>query len=87
MATLKCPKCGSDVPAGGGWARAAVSLLVAAPAVPDMASQVRCPQCGHRFADGDISHLRAGSAGRTSRWLAAAALAFAAWAVYRWFAR
>jgi len=65
MAKQTCPKCGTEFPMSEGWARAAVSVLIPAPAVPDMASQVRCPHCQHLFADGDVRHLAPPS--RTSR--------------------
>lgn len=58
MATLKCPNCEHIFSAGDGWAKAAVATLIAAPAVPDMATQLRCPACHHLFAEGDIRHLR-----------------------------
>jgi uncharacterized C2H2 Zn-finger protein len=58
MATLKCPRCDAEFPGGEGWAQSAVSTLIAAPAVRDMATQVRCPKCHHFFAGDDIRLLR-----------------------------
>lgn len=46
MAGLICPHCGAPMPGGRSWAQAALAALVAAPAVPDMATQQRCPACG-----------------------------------------
>jgi hypothetical protein len=43
-----------------GWARSAISLLMPAPAIPDMATQVRCQHCGHLFAEGDVRYQEAG---------------------------
>ena len=51
MAELTCPKCGNRFSTSEGWAKAAMSVLSQAPAVPDMATQVRCPQCHHVFAE------------------------------------
>jgi hypothetical protein len=59
MAEQTCPKCGARFRTGDGWAKAAVSLLIPAPAVSDMATQVRCPRCNHLFADGEIRYLSA----------------------------
>ena len=50
MAKLTCPKCG-NLCTDDGWAKAAMTVLSQAPAVPDMATQVRCPQCQHIFAE------------------------------------
>lgn len=41
MASLTCPHCGASAPSRRTWAQAAVSTPIAAPAVPDMATQVR----------------------------------------------
>ena len=56
METRTCPRCGSHVPTSHGWAKSAVSLLMQAPAIPDMATQLRCPNCQHLFADSDVRH-------------------------------
>ena len=57
MAKLQCPKCDCKFEADSGFAKTAVSMLIPAPAVPDMATQVRCPGCQHLFADGDVRYL------------------------------
>jgi uncharacterized C2H2 Zn-finger protein len=85
MATLKCPKCDSKFSVEDGWAKAAVSTLMAAPAVRDMATQVRCPTCQYLFAEGDISHLRSSRPTRLAPILVALALAVLAWVVYQAF--
>lgn len=54
MATLRCPHCGRPVESERTWAQAAVATLVAAPAVPDMATQVRCTACGRLSAASDL---------------------------------
>jgi endogenous inhibitor of DNA gyrase (YacG/DUF329 family) len=64
MATLKCPHCGSPIESGRTWAQAAVSTLMAAPAIPDMATEVRCPKCGRVSAASD---LRAETADRFAK--------------------
>jgi ribosomal protein S27E len=69
MAEQTCPKCGSKIPTSEGWAKATVSLLIPAPAVPDMATQVRCPHCQHLFAEGEVRYLSS-SDSRFSRVLA-----------------
>lgn len=82
MANQTCPKCGGQFPASDILAKAAVSLLVPAPAVRDMATQVRCPHCHRVFADSEVRHL-ATSQSRVSHLLVAVAcLSLAAWAVY-----
>ena len=59
MEEQTCPKCGSRFSTSDGWAKSAVSLLVQAPAVRDMATQVRCPHCQHLFSDGEVRYLDA----------------------------
>lgn len=56
MASLHCPHCGASMPNQRSWAEAAVSTLIAAPAVPDMATQVRCNACGRVSAASDLRH-------------------------------
>ena len=81
MEEQTCPKCGTRFPTSDGWAKSAVSLLVPAPAVPDMATQVRCPHCDHLFADGDVRYLDA-SPSRVSRVLIIlVCLSLVVWAV------
>ena len=41
------------------WAEVAVSTLVQAPAVPDMATQVRCDACGRVSAASDLRYSTA----------------------------
>ena len=54
MATLKCPHCGNPIASERTWAQAAVSTLMAAPAIPDMATEVRCAKCGRISAASDM---------------------------------
>jgi hypothetical protein len=54
-----------------------------APAIPDMATQARCPDCGHVFADGGIRHFAGSSHGVRNLLVAALALAAAAWALWQ----
>ena len=54
MASLKCPHCGASLPGQRTWAQTAVSTLIAAPAVPDMATQVRCEKCGRLSAASNL---------------------------------
>lgn len=85
MAERTCPKCGTQFGTSDGWAKAAVSLLVPAPAVPDMATQVRCPHCHYLFADGEIRHLSS-SPSKVSRALVIIAVAsVVVWAGYQLF--
>lgn len=56
MANVVCPQCEAEVPTSGGWAATAVSLTIAAPAVPAMATQLRCPRCHHVFAESEVRH-------------------------------
>lgn len=54
MATLLCPKCGASLPDERSWGQSAAATLIAAPAVSDMATQVRCPKCGNVSAASDL---------------------------------
>ena len=58
MANQECPKCGAHFSSGDDLAKAAVSTLIPAPAVRDMATQVRCPKCGYVFAESEVTYLR-----------------------------
>lgn len=81
MVNRTCPKCGTSFPDdNGGWAQSAISMLVPAPAVRDMATQARCPKCQYVFADSEVRFLSASGlkAVRTVIWFAIAALL--AWA-------
>lgn len=51
MSTIHCPHCGATVSRSERWAWSAVSTLSQAPAVPGMASLVRCGQCQQLFAE------------------------------------
>jgi hypothetical protein len=76
MASLQCPHCGAMMPNQRSWAEAAVSTLSQAPAVPDMATQVRCSSCGRTSAASDLRHT-VSDRFRPTRpllWLSAAAL-------------
>jgi NMD protein affecting ribosome stability and mRNA decay len=80
-----CPKCGTQVPTSEGWAKAAVSLLIPAPAVPDMATQLRCPHCRYVFADGEVRHVASLPSKVLRGLVILACLVVAAWAVYQLF--
>jgi predicted RNA-binding Zn-ribbon protein involved in translation (DUF1610 family) len=85
MASLVCPHCGAAIPTKRSWAEAAVSTLVQAPAVPDMATQVRCTSCGRVSAASDLRHHVADRVSSTRvlyGLLSLAALALA-WALLR----
>jgi hypothetical protein len=47
------------MPGERSWAQTIVATLVAAPAVPDMATQLRCPACGRVSAASDLRHVTA----------------------------
>ena len=87
MASLNCPRCGASMPSRRSWAQAAVSTLIAAPAVPDMATQVRCDHCGHVSAASDLRYTAAGhiEPARVVLWVVAAAVVV--WALAQLFAR
>jgi len=76
MASLKCPHCGASLPSQRTWAQTAVSTLIPAPAVPDMATQVRCDKCGRLSAASDLRHAAAEGlkASRLLAWFVAIAL-------------
>ena len=83
MAALRCPKCEALFPADKGWAKAAVSTLMIAPAIPDMATQVRCPQCGYVFAEGEMRYVGGSRPVGTLVGLALLLVAVVGWLVYR----
>jgi len=86
MASLSCPHCGATLPSERSWAQAAVSTLIAAPAVPDMATQVRCSSCGRVSAASDLRHDVADrfNPSRAVLWvLAAVFLAWVLWSLLR----
>jgi hypothetical protein len=56
MASLHCPHCDATMPGQRSWAEVAVSTLAPSPAVPDMATQVRCNACGRVSAASDLRH-------------------------------
>jgi hypothetical protein len=87
MANLRCPHCGAEMSSERTWDQVAVSTLIAAPAVPDMATQVRCSSCGRVSA---ASELRVIIGDRfipknALRWflIAAVALPLQAWLLLR----
>ena len=87
MATLKCPRCEFTFTAAEGWAKATVSTLILSPAVPDMATQVRCPQCGRVFAESEIRYLRATSSRPMFVFLISVVVGLAAWFGYQFLSR
>jgi hypothetical protein len=81
MPIQTCPRCGTRFEIERGWAHSALSLLMPAPAVPDMATQVRCPNCGHVFGEGEVRHLAASSHRLRIALVALLALCAFAWAI------
>lgn len=87
MATLRCPHCDNPIPSERTWAQAAVSTLMPAPAIPDMATQVRCAKCGHVAAASD---MRTGTADKLAKahlglWIAGVVLVV--WALVEFLQR
>jgi uncharacterized C2H2 Zn-finger protein len=78
----ECPKCGAHFPADDSWAKSALSILVAAPAVRDLATQVRCPKCGHVFCEREARHLRPSSPVGLMILLILLGVSVLIWAVY-----
>jgi hypothetical protein len=79
MSSLHCPHCGASLPSSRSWSQVALSTLMPAPPVPDMATQVRCNSCGRVSAASDLRHTVADRF-RIPRWVwAALAVAVAAW--------
>jgi len=87
MATLVCPHCGAPVPSDGSWAQVALAALIAAPAVPDMATQVRCPSCSRVFAASELRHKAADRFHVPGRVLLVLALVVLVWAAFELFKR
>lgn len=76
MATLQCPNCGARVDSPEGWAKAALSTLMPSPAIPDMATQLRCPRCHTLF-----TQRQGGRLGTWRGWIPVAELVLALLAV------
>ena len=83
MAQQECPKCGAQFTASEGWANIAVATLIDAPAIPDMATQVRCPQCQHVFAESEIRYRRSSGLTGSAAALWLLGLGFVIWAIYQ----
>ena len=83
MVKMLCPRCGSEVPTEDGWAKAELSTMIPAPAIPDMASQVRCPSCKTVFAQSDVIYAGASAVPyrRGLAWIGI--LAVLAWVLYQ----
>jgi endogenous inhibitor of DNA gyrase (YacG/DUF329 family) len=81
MATLKCPHCDAEIDAERTWAQAALSTLMAAPAVPDMATQVRCTNCGRVSTASEMRRDTADTHTKTSLVVWLACVAVFIWAV------
>ncbi len=79
MANQECPKCKTTFSTHDGWAKSAIATLIAAPAVPDMATQVRCPKCGYVFGESEVRYLQTGPT--TAVWLFVVGLFL--WAIYQ----
>ena len=90
MDVLICPECDKPIPATGKWemwerwAGVAVSTTIAAPAVPDMATRMRCPSCQHLFTRHEVRYQRASFA--LSAWLASATIAVCLAVLWQLFA-
>jgi len=87
MASLKCPHCDAPMPNQRTWAEAALSTLMAAPAVSDMATQRRCDHCGRISAASDLRYTVADRFKTTRLLLWVIAAAFLAWGLMPLFAR
>ena len=86
LASPKCPHCGASLPNQRTWAEVAVSTLMPAPAVPDMATQTRCDNCGRTSAASDLRHAVADRFETAHRLLWLAAAAFVAWVLMHFLA-
>lgn len=82
MASLLCLHCGAAMPNQRTWAQVAVSTLIAASAVPDMATQVRCSKCGRISAANELRYTVAARFNRTRLVLWVLAAAFLAWVLW-----
>jgi predicted RNA-binding Zn-ribbon protein involved in translation (DUF1610 family) len=83
MASLHCPHCGASLPSQRSWAEVAISTLISAPAVPDMATQMRCTSCGRMSASSSLRHAVADRFRAAQLLLAFASVVFLAWALWR----
>lgn len=79
MESPRCPHCGAPLPVKRSWSQVAVSTLMAAPAIPDMSTQVRCASCGRVSAASELRYTAADQFRLHWVLLGAAAVGFAAW--------
>jgi uncharacterized C2H2 Zn-finger protein len=82
MATQECPKCGALFEDHDAWAAAALSTLMVAPAVDDMATQVRCPKCRYLFVESQVRYARSSRSRVIMIFVWACIACLFAWAVY-----
>ncbi|MDB5825670.1 MAG: hypothetical protein JWR21_4374 [Herminiimonas sp.] len=81
MVEQTCPKCGARFRSGDAWAMGVLSAVSPAPALRDMATQLRCPRCHHVFASSDVRYLAPWSS-RARLFLLTACVGVLAWAVW-----
>lgn len=81
MAVQECPKCGARFTDPDGWAKVMLSTLMIAPAVPDLATQVRCPRCHYLFAESEVRYSRSRGYSLVLWILLALGLSILAWAL------
>jgi uncharacterized C2H2 Zn-finger protein len=65
MTNQECPRCKATFSTNENWTKGTIATLMAAPAVPDMATQMRCPKCGYVFGESEVRYLRATAKTRT----------------------
>jgi len=87
MAALKCPHCDALMPNQRTWAEVAMSTLGGGPAVPDMATQVRCNNCGRVSAASDLRYVVADRFNTTRVLVWTVVVALLAWILIRLLSR
>ena len=82
MESPKCPHCGAQLPIKRSWSQVVVSTLMAAPAIPDMSTQVRCDSCGQVSAASELRYTVADQIRIHWLLLVAAAIGVAVWLLW-----
>ncbi len=55
----ECPRCGARFSAHEDWAKVALTTLMLAPSVQDLATQVCCPRCHYLLTEVEVRYSRA----------------------------
>lgn len=82
VSTVQCPRCGAMFEDHDAWAGAALTSLMVAPAIDDMATQVRCPTCRHLLVESQVRYMRSTGSRVATILIWACIASIFAWAFY-----